>query len=581
MRRLRRLLASLVLIIAAAPFAAGAQVIERNLPEAPKAPPAVIIGPSGLSADTDDTTLVPAIRQIVVLGAADAPLAGAGSGEEGAAVSVERAPDFARARADRALRRFIGRPLSRKRIGQIEAAIVQAYRRAGLPFVDVSTPPQDVSDGRLQIRVVEFHLGRVKVIGTSSADAAHIKGSLRVETGQPIEATLLSQDLDWLNRYPFRGLSAAFSQGNALGVTDLTLTATRSRPYSLYAGYDNSGSPATGEDRYFLGAQMGLPLLRDATLAYQLTGSRDFWDDHGRILDDPHPLYLSQGGRLAVPTAPRQALELTFSAVETNQPAQVFVIRSVTTEATLGYRFAASDAWRVLPGDFNAGIEAKRQHRDNLFGGVSVASGAVSVYQAFAGWSGSWTDAAGRTDVDATVHVSPGGLSPGDRNSAYQAFTQGRVRRADYTYVDADLNRSSQLPWNLVLTDAVSTQIAGVALPDSERIALGGVQAVRGYSLDDGAYDDGVTLRNDLRLKGAPLFENGAATLERPFLIGDIGAARDEAARRSRTFSSVGLGWTAHIGPAALSLAASDPLVSGPATRAGRWRADLRLTATY
>ncbi len=576
-----RLQAGLVLAIALAPLVARGQVIERNLPEAPKPAPAVIIGPMDLRSETDDTPLVAAVRQIVLLGATDAPLAGAEPGAGGAGVSAERAPDIGRAKADRLLRRFLGRPLSRKRISQIETAIVQAYRRAGLPFVDVSTPPQDISDGRLQIRVVEFRLGHVKVIGTSAADAAHVKRDLRTPTGQPIEAELLSQDLDWLNRYPFRSLSASFSQGEELGVTDLTLTATRSRPYSVYAGYANSGSPATGEDRYFVGGQVGLPLLWDATASYQLTGSRDFWDDRGRILDDPHPLYLSQGGRVAIPTAPRQALELTLSAVETNQPSQAFVIRSVTTEATLGYRFAGSDLWRALPGDFNGGIEAKRQHRDNLFGDVSVSSGAVSVFQTFAGWSAGWTDADGRTDADATVHVSPGGLSPGDRNLAYQAFTQGRVRRADYTYVNADLNRSSVLPWGLLLSNALSAQVAGVALPDSERIALGGVQSVRGYTLDDGAYDDGVILRNELRLKGAALFENGVMTLDRPFLVGDIGTARDEAARRDRTLSSVGFGWSAKVKAAGLSLSVSDPLVSGPATHADRWRADVRLTATY
>ena len=570
----------LVLAFALAPLVARGQVIERNLPEAPKPPPAVIIGPMDLRSEIDDTPLVPAVRQIVLLGATDAPLAGAGPAA-GPAVSADLAPDIRRSRADRVLRRFLGRPLSRKRISQIETAIVQAYRRAGLPFVDVSTPPQDISDGRLQVRVVEFHLGHVKVIGTSAADAAHIKQDLRAPIGQPIEADLLSQDLDWLNRYPFRSLSAAFSQGQGLGMTDLTLTATRSRPYSVYAGYANSGSPATGEDRYFVGGQVALPLLRDATASYQLTGSRDFWDDRGRILDDPHPLYLSQGGRVAIPTAPRQALELTLSAVETNQPAQAFIIRSVTTEATLGYRFAGSDLWRVLPGDFNGGIEAKRQHRENLFGTVSVTSGAVSVYQAFVGWSGDWTDGVGRTDADATVHVNPGGLSPGDRNLAYQAFTQGRVRRADYAYVNADLNRSSVLPWRLLLTNALSAQAAGVALPDSERIALGGAQSVRGYTLDDGAYDDGVILRNELHLKGAALFENGVMTLDRPFLTADIGTARDEAARHDRTLSSVGFGWNARVGAAGLSLSVADPLVSGPATHADRWRADIRLTATY
>ena len=581
MKESGRLRAGLVLAIALAPLAARGQVIERNLPEAPRPAPAVIIGPTDLRSETDDTPLVPAVRQIVLLGATDAPLAGAAPAAGAADIIDDHAPDGARAKAGRILRRFIGQPLSRKRISQIEAEIVKAYRRAGLPFVDVSTPPQDISDGRLQIRVVEFRLGGVKVIGTTAADAAHIKGDLRAPLGQPIEADLLSQDLDWLNRYPFRSLSAAFGQGEGLGVTDLTLTATRSRPYSVYAGYANSGSPATGEDRYFVGGQVGLPLLRDATASYQLTGSRDFWDDRGRILDDPHPLYLSQGGRLAVPTAARQALELTVSAVETNQPSQVFVIRSVTTEATLGYRFAGSDLWRALPGDFNGGIEAKRQHRDTLFGDVSISSGAVSVFQAFAGWSAGWTDAAGRTDADATVHVSPGGLSPADRNLAYQVFTQGRVRRADYAYVNADLNRSSLLPWGLLLSDALSAQVAGVALPDSERMALGGAQSVRGYTLDDGAYDDGVILRNELRLKGPALFENGLMTLDRPYLVGDIGAARDEAARRDRTLSSLGFAWSAKIKAAALSLSVSDPLVSGPATKAGRWRADIRLTATY
>jgi hemolysin activation/secretion protein len=579
-QRLRRYWPALLGAIVAAPFAAQAQVIERNLPTQPTPPPAVIIGPADLQANTDDTTLAPAVRQIVVLGAEDAPLEGAGPADA-AGVLLERAPDGQRLDAARPLARFLGQPLSRKRISQIEAAIVTAYRRAGRPFVDVSTPPQDISTGRLQIRVVEFRLGQVRVTGTTPGDAAHVKASVRAPLGQPIDADLLSQDIDWLNRYPFRSLSATFSPGDGLGQTNLTLAATRSRPYSVYAGYANSGSPATGEDRYFIGALVGLPLLRDATASYQLTGSRDFWDDHGRILDDPHPLYLSQGGRLAIPTAPRQMVELTISAVETNQPAQAFVIRSVTTEATLGYRVAASDLWRVLPGDLNVGIEAKRQHRDTLFGTVSVASGAVSVYQAFVGWSGNWSDASGHTALDATIHVSPGGLSPGDRNAAYQAFTLGRLRRADYTVVNADFNRVTSLPWRLVLSNDVSAQFGGVPLPDSERIALGGAQAVRGYTLDDGAYDDGITLRNELRLKGPAVFENGLVTLERPFLIGDIGTARDAATRRGRTLSGVGLGWAAHVGPAAVSLTVTDPLVSGPATHASQWRADVRVTASY
>ncbi len=561
-----------------APGLAGAQAIERNLPQTPTAPPAVINGLPPVGARGDDRPLGVTLRQIVVLGPGEAALPGAAPEAASPSLVLDQAP---RLEHTRGLRRFLGQPLSMRRISQIEAEIVRDYRRAGRPFVDVSTPPQDLSGGRLQVRVIEYRLGKVAVTGTTDADAQHIRRAVRAAPGQPIDAGELAQDLDWLNRYPFRALEATFTPGAATGETDLHLTAKDTRPFSVYAGYANSGSPDTGEDRYFVGASLALPWLRDATASYQLTGSPDFWDDRGRLLSDPHPAYLSQGGRLLIPTAPRQDVEVTLSAVETNQPSQAFVIRSVILEASLGYRLAASDLWSALPGDLDGGIDLKREHHDTLFGGVSAASGAVSAYQAYLGWAGAWTDPLGRVSLDASVHVSPGGLSSGDTDAAYLAFTQGRVRRAEYAYVNADLSRATRLPLGLSLASDLAGQWAGQPLPDTERLPLGGVQAVRGYTLDDGAYDDAITLRNELRLAGAALFQHGAVTVERPYFLADVGVARDDATHRDRTLAGVGVGASARVGPSALTLTVSDPLASGPATHAGAWRADVRLTVAY
>src|SRR5205823_161057 len=83
----------------------------------------------------------------------------------------------------------------------------QAYRRAGYPFVSVSTPAQELTAGVLQIRVIEFRLGRTVVQGAQGASATFVGSRIRAQTGAVISSTDLSEDLDALNRYPFRRVS--------------------------------------------------------------------------------------------------------------------------------------------------------------------------------------------------------------------------------------------------------------------------------------------------------------------------------------------------------------------------------------
>src|ERR1019366_659315 len=141
------------------------QPVERNIPAAPIAPP-VTITPPPQGSINDDRSLGARLSAIILLGPTR-PI------EEPAPPGIETwAIERLNSNAVRgALKRFIGKPISRKLIGQIETVIVAEYRRQGFPFVEVSTPEQEITKGVLQFRVVEFRVGKLIVTGAKARRA--------------------------------------------------------------------------------------------------------------------------------------------------------------------------------------------------------------------------------------------------------------------------------------------------------------------------------------------------------------------------------------------------------------------------
>jgi hemolysin activation/secretion protein len=118
---------------------AQAQVVERNLPpEPPRRAPTIKIGTDDLLRSDDATPLGVNVQAIVLIGAN----AGAKpvSGVKGVDVSEVSGLDAAALREQ--LTPFVDRPLSRKLIAEVQAAVAAAYRQAGRPFVSVTLPPQ-------------------------------------------------------------------------------------------------------------------------------------------------------------------------------------------------------------------------------------------------------------------------------------------------------------------------------------------------------------------------------------------------------------------------------------------------------
>ncbi|WP_246738732.1 ShlB/FhaC/HecB family hemolysin secretion/activation protein [Bradyrhizobium sp. CCBAU 051011] len=562
--------------VAIAPDAiAQAQIVERNLPpEPPRRAPAIKVGADDLLKSDDATPLGVNVQAIVLIGAnaSAKPVSGAKG------IDVKQVSGIDTADLRERLMSFLDQPLSRKVIAEVQAAVAAAYRDAGRPFVSITLPPQEVSTGVLQLRVIPFKVANIKVAG--AAPERYPPSRIRLVPGQEIDARKLETDLDWANRNPFRQVEAVFGPGKDLGMTDVNIQVTDRKPWQVYAGYANSGTLLTDRNRYYVGAS-GAPSA-DIVASYQLTGSGNFWMDDGLFSRPDDARYVSQAGRLLTPLGLRTSLEVVGDHVLTNErPNNLFRIKTETSQASAIVRTALSDLLPATAGDLLGGVELKHQLRTTIFDGTPVAEGSADVAQLVVGWNGRWSDNLGTNTLDVRFKSNPGGVLPGNNSNAWSVFTNGRVTNTQTNFVTLEYGRVTPLPKGLSLKSEVSVLASSKPLPDTERIGLGGIHAVRGYVTEDGAVDQALILRNSLyaSIPNMPSWMPGTLA---PFLLADVGWGRDLFSRRDSTLSSVGAGFDFAAGANFNSkLLAATALTDGPHTPAGSWRVSVQASVSY
>ena len=536
---------------------AAAQVLERNLPPAPEMRGQLLIEPLEpgdlLTSDTDDRSIGPVLKTIVVLAPASEVLADTAPGVDTQQVARLNNPS---ARA--LLEPYLGRPLSRKLMSDLQIAITRYYRAQGFPFLSVSIPEQEITQGVLQIRVIEFTAGEINVAGNPHPSAGYITERIRQQPGEPIDIRILAQDLNWLGRNSFRGIETLFSPGEGLGRTNVTLTVDSRKPWRTYAGIANSGAESTGWNRLFAGFEAApLAAAPDLRIAYQFTGSDDLFDGRPAA-------YRSHAGVLSLGIAPRQAIDLTLANIQTQQANGPFDIIQETTEAVMGWRTAIAGS-----ADLELGLEARRSKRTVSFGEFVLSNAQVDVLQLYATVEKIATDRFGTSYISVTARVSPGGI--GDRNvaDAFAVYTSGRVDDSRYGYIEASYARNTRLGKARLDTELIG-RIATGPLPDSEQFGIGAPGYVRGYSLDDGGYDNAAVLRNTLY---GPAWTLPLRQTLQPYLFVDAGYALQWLTRRDMTPVSLGAGGQYQIGQAfSGSVYAARAMTSAPRTSTGDWR---------
>ena len=414
----------------------------------------------------------------------------------------------------------LGKPLTFGRLAAIRRAVVERYRAAGKPLVDVYVPEQDVSMGVVHIAVAEFRLGQVRASGNRYFSDTLLEREMPLEPGGAILQSAVSSGLAVLNANPYRQVDAVFAPGTVTNTTDVILQTQDRLPLRVNAGYDNSGVPELGRDRFFAGVDYGNLFGLDQQIAYQFTASNDLFSGNPDIEGRANKArFTAHAFNYVAPLPWRDSIEL-FGVYAQSTPRLPDTYAQTGISAQLSFRYD----WRLPTTTDTAqliqfGYDFKRSNNDLEFGGSQVFTANTHVHQFLWIYDISKPNAAGTAHATATLVASPGGLDNADNDAAFAAARQGATAR--YVYMQLAAQRAFSLGGGFTLSARGAFQWTPDTLLPSEEMGLGGESSVRGYEPYVVLGDRGWNLQTELRTPGLPFGTSSA--IAQPFIFFDAG----------------------------------------------------------
>jgi hemolysin activation/secretion protein len=174
-----------------------------------------------------------------------------------------------------------GRCLGLAELNSVLEAITYVYIQRGYIASRAYLPEQDLSDGSLDISVIEGRLEEVTLNGKASGDH-RLHTAFPAMVGRPANLRDIEQGLDQINRLRSSKAKIALQSGKAQGGSVLDVTVEKTRPWHVNLSSDNLGGNATGI--YQSRADFGLD---------NVLGINDEWLFGYQRSMDRHPLFLS------------------------------------------------------------------------------------------------------------------------------------------------------------------------------------------------------------------------------------------------------------------------------------------------
>jgi hemolysin activation/secretion protein len=430
---------------------------------------------------------------------------------------------------------FLDKGVSWRSIGRMERITILYFRQKGRPVVSVSVPEQDISNGVVQLLVIEGRVGQVKVEGNRWFSVDQIRQKVRLQPGDVIYADRLLEDIRFINSNPFRYVRPVLSPGKELGQTDLTLLTRDRFPASFYIGYEDTGSRLTGLGRYLTGFNIGNAFGKEHEIGYQYA-TNDHFTNIGI-----HSAYWR------IPLANRHKLSLFGSYADYDARHNETDVAGRSWQLS-GRYVVPLRSTRRYHHEIQGGLDYKRTDTSLHYVGVNTYDSAVDVMQFVLQYGGNMEDKIGRTSFTAASYYSPGMFAAKQSKFNYHAARGGAD--PEYAYFNLNLERVWDLPAGALLVNRLTGQWASHRLIGSEQLGLGGYASVRGFDEREVNADQGVILTVELRspeldlgrIPGTPELRNHLQFLA----FWDYGHARNISdyifEDKTSTLQSVGFG---------------------------------------
>lgn len=474
---------------------------------------------------------------------------------------------------DNAVYPYLGPGQTVKSVDEARAALQKAYADKGYETVAVEIPPQHVSGGVVELKVVEAPVGRLHVKGSRYFSLNKIKEQApSVAPGQVPNFKHIKHDIIALNQWPDRQVIPSLQPGVLPQTVDVNLNVKDTLPLHGSLSLDNRYSPDT------------TPLRIDGTLSYD-----NLWQRGDTISaafqvapQDTNDALIFTGSYLARVPNNDWLTFLLYGLVSNSAVSTVGATNVVGRGQVAGIR-ANTD----LPGGdgffqtLSTGIDYKNFIQNVTLSGATLQA-PVTYYPVTSSYSANWQGANAVTQFDIGPTFNIRGLGSGP-----QAFDTKRYKSAsNFVYVRGDLSRQQDLPGAFQIFVKAQGQASDEPLVNSEQYSLGGQDTVRGYLESEVLADDAIAGTVELRSPPLAQYIGPKADSWQVYLFSDggWGSIIDPLPEQQSNFSlaSVGIGSRLQLinhlnGAIDVAL----PLITSVTTKAEQVRVEFRVWVQF
>ena len=146
-----------------------------------------------------------------------------------------------------------GRTVTVEELQKVANNITQLYLNQGYLTSRAVLPSTAITDGIVQILVIEGSLEDVDIKGSRRLKPNFIKSRIIKAAGKPLSAAKLEEQLRILKSNPlFENVEASLRPGTAEGQSILKVRVTEAKQFSAAVSFDNYSPPSVGSERLSL-----------------------------------------------------------------------------------------------------------------------------------------------------------------------------------------------------------------------------------------------------------------------------------------------------------------------------------------
>jgi hemolysin activation/secretion protein len=181
-----------------------------------------------------------------------------------------------------------GQSLTLEQLREIADRITQLYLDGGYITSRAVLTEQVVTEGVIQIRVIEGSLERIEIEGNHRVNDSYIRSRVQLGGRTPLNQGRLEDQLRLLRLDPlFENVEASLRAGSGLGQSILIVRVTEANPLDVNISADNYSPPSVGSERVGISATLrsvtGLGDELSASYARSTTSGANVYDFSYRV----------------------------------------------------------------------------------------------------------------------------------------------------------------------------------------------------------------------------------------------------------------------------------------------------------